>query len=378
MTPNELRVIRANFRGTLGRFMLDASFEIPTTGITALFGPSGCGKSTILRCIAGLQYLPGSFCAVDGDIWQDQSVFRRPYQRPIGYVFQEASLFQHLSVRRNLLYGAPRGDVHVDAGSVPFDEVIDLLGLGKLLDRSPHHLSGGERQRVAIGRALLSQPKLLLMDEPLSALDRLTKEEILPFLERLHRRLSLPVIYVSHDMTEIERLADHLVLIQSGSVLAAGPLSVLQSDPSLPLAAGRDAAVNFDAEVEAYDAAYGILALRIHGGRLLVPAATVAVGERRRLRIAASDVSLAREAPVASTMLNALPARILSRSPIGTSEVLVVLALGAEGNGAKLLARITRRSWDLLRLEEGINIFAQVKGVALAPAGLGGNQFSTI
>jgi len=368
MISDQPRTIRAKFRGGLGRFVLDTSFEVPATGVTGLFGPSGCGKSTVLRCIAGLQHLPGSFCAIDGDVWQDQTIFRQPYQRPIGYVFQEASLFQHLSVRRNLLYGAPRGAAHSESGSVPFDEAIDLLGLAALLDRSPHHLSGGERQRVAIGRALLSQPKLLLMDEPLSALDRPTKDEILPFLERLHQRLALPVIYVSHDMTEIERLADHLVLMQSGAVLAAGPLSVLQSDPSLPLAAGRDAAVNFDAKVEAYDAAYGILALQVDGGRLLVPAAPVAVGERRRLRIAASDVSLARASPVASTMLNALPARIISKSLIGASEVLVVLALGSNGSGARLLARVTRRSWDLLQLSEGMNIFAQVKGVALAQA----------
>jgi len=368
MSSSEPRTIRANFRGTLGRFTLGAAFEVPATGVTALFGPSGSGKSTVLRCIAGLQHLPGSFCAIDGDIWQDQTIFLQPYQRPIGYVFQEASLFQHLSVRRNLFYGAPRGEAHSGAGSIPFDEVIDLLGLVALLDRSPHHLSGGERQRVAIGRALLSQPKLLLMDEPLSALDRLTKDEILPFLERLHQRLSLPVIYVSHDMTEIERLADHLVLMQAGAVLAAGPLGALQSDPSLPLAAGRDAAVNFDAKVEAYDAAYGILTLQIDGGRLLVPAAAASTGERRRLRIAASDVSLAREAPGASTMLNALPARIVSKSQVGVSEVLVVLALGSDGGGTRLLARVTRRSWDLLQLCGGMNVFAQVKGVALAPA----------
>jgi molybdate transport system ATP-binding protein len=354
MTSDESRTIQANFRGTLGRFTLDASFEVPAKGITALFGPSGCGKSTVLRCFAGLQHLPGSYCAIDGDIWQDQCIFRQAYRRPIGYVFQEASLFQHLSVRRNMLYGAPRGGVYSGADSVSFDEVTELLGLGVLLERSPRHLSGGERQRVAIGRALLSQPKLLLMDEPLSALDRLTKDEILPFLERLHERLSLPVIYVTHDMTEIERLADQLVLMQSGTVLAAGPLSALQSDPSLPLAAGRDAAVNLDAKVEAYDAAYGILTLQVDGGRLLVPAAPVSTGERRRLRIAASDVSLARETPSASTMLNALPARILSKSLLGVNEVLVVLALGPEGNGAKLLARITRRSWDLLQLGEGI------------------------
>lgn len=366
MTANNSPTIRAEFRGTLGRFTLDASFEVPATGVTALFGPSGCGKSTVLRCLAGLQHLPGSFCAVNGDVWQDRKIFREPYQRSIGYVFQEASLFQHLSVRRNLLYGAPRDGS--ESGSIPFDEVIDLLGLGALLDRSSHHLSGGERQRVAIGRALLSQPKLLLMDEPLSALDGLTKDEILPFLERLHQRLSLPVIYVSHDMTEVERLADHLILMQAGSVLAAGPLGVLQSDPSLPLAIGRDAAVNFDATAGSYDAAYGILTLQIDGGHLLVPAPPVAAGEGRRLRIAASDVSLAREAQQASSILNALPARIVSKTAVGPSEVLVVLALGSDGGGAKLLARLTRRSWDLLELAEGMAVIAQVKGVALAPA----------
>jgi molybdate transport system ATP-binding protein len=206
------------------------------------------------------------------------------------------------------------------------------------------------------------------MDEPLSALDRLTKDEILPFLERMYQRLSLPVIYVSHDMTEIERLADHLVLMQAGTVLAAGPLSVLQSDPSLPLAAGRDAAVNCDAKVEAYDSAYGILTLHIDGGRLLVPAAPVNVGERRRLRIAASDVSLSRDVPRESTILNVLPARIASKSSVGQSEILVVLTLGPDGDGARLLARVTRRSWDLLKFSEGMIAFAQVKGVALVPA----------
>ncbi|HEY8335732.1 MAG TPA: molybdenum ABC transporter ATP-binding protein [Tardiphaga sp.] len=368
MNVGKLPTIRADFRGTLGDFNLDASFEVPARGVTALFGPSGCGKSTVLRCLAGLQHLPGSFCAINGDVWQDRKIFREPYQRPIGYVFQEASLFLHLSVRRNLLYGAPRDGSGSESGSIPFDEVIDLLGLGTLLDRSSHHLSGGERQRVAIGRALLSQPKLLLMDEPLSALDRLTKDEILPFLERLHQRLSLPVIYVSHDMAEVERLADHLILMQAGSVLAAGPLGILQSDPSLPLAVGRDAAVNFDATAGSYDAAYGILTLQIDGGQLLVPAPPVAAGEGRRLRIAASDVSLAREAQQASSILNALPARIVSKTAVGPSEVLVVLALGPDGGGAKLLARLTRRSWDLLELAEGMAVIAQVKGVALAPA----------
>ncbi|HEY0329047.1 MAG TPA: molybdenum ABC transporter ATP-binding protein [Rhodopseudomonas sp.] len=370
------RNIDAEFRGSLGRFSLDAVFTVPVTGITGLFGPSGCGKSTVLRCIAGLQHLPGSSFSIGGDVWQDRNLFRQPHQRPIGYVFQEASLFAHLSVKANLLYGAPRHPATSDS-SVTFDEVIELLGLEALLQRSPRHLSGGERQRVAIGRALLSQPKLLLMDEPLSALDRLTKDEILPFLERLHERLALPVIYVSHDMAEIERLADHLVLMRQGQVLAAGLLTTLQSDPSLPLAASRDAAVNFEATVESYDPGYGLLTLQIDGGLLMVPAPAAERGEHRRLRIAAGDVSLAREAPRNTSILNVLPARIVSHTALGASEILVVLALGGKGEGATLLARLTRRSWDHLQLTEGLDVIAQVKGVALAPGRNAGTRASS-
>ncbi len=360
--------IEAAFRGALGRFALDAAFEVPARGVTALFGASGCGKTTVLRCMAGLQRLDPGLCVVDGEVWQDEASFRPAHQRPIGYVFQEASLFPHLSVRRNLLYGTPaQGRSRRSGGDVPLDEVIDLLGLEKLLDRSPGHLSGGERQRVAIGRALLSQPKLLLMDEPLSALDRLTKDEILPFLERLHERLSLPVLYVSHDMAEIERLADHLVLMDAGRVLAAGPLMALQSDPSLPLAAARTAAVSLDATVTGYDAAYGLLSLTIEGGHFLVPATARAVGERQRLRVVANDVSLATRPPQGSSVLNILPARILTTTPMGENEIVTVLGLGEDGAGARLLARITRRSWDQLGLHEGALVHAQIKGIALAP-----------
>jgi molybdate transport system ATP-binding protein len=365
MTANKSGQIQASFRGNLGNFSLDANFAVPAVGVTAIFGPSGCGKTTVARCLAGLQYLPESFCSIDGEIWQDPSSFRKAHERPIGYVFQEASLFSHLSVKSNLLYGAPRDVAVSKPDGIGFDEVIELLGLARLLDRSPHNLSGGERQRVAIGRALLSQPKLLLMDEPLSALDRQTKSEILPFLERLHARLSLPVIYISHDMSEIERLADHLILMQHGHVVGAGPLQVLQSDPSLPLAGAREAAVSLDATVEARDSGYGLLTLRVAGGCLLVPAPPIAAGKRQRLRIAASDVSIARTAPDASSILNVMPARIVSNSPLGHGEVIVVLALGADGCGARLLARITRRSWDQLELAEAMSVFAQVKGVSL-------------
>ncbi|WP_141934346.1 molybdenum ABC transporter ATP-binding protein [Bradyrhizobium sp. UNPA324] len=223
--------INAAFRGRLGNFTLDAELSVPATGVTAIFGPSGCGKTTVARCIAGLQRMADGFCAVDGEAWQDRQSFRPVHRRPIGYVFQEASLFPHLSVRRNLLFGAPKA---ADA-QIAFDEVVELLGLAALLDRSPYGLSGGERQRVAIGRALLSQPKLLLMDEPLAALDHATRNEILPFLERVHERLSLPVLYISHDMTEIERFADHLVLMEQGRVIGIGPLQSLRQAPPAAL-----------------------------------------------------------------------------------------------------------------------------------------------
>ena len=218
--------ISVAFAGRLGAFELNSRFEASATGVTALFGPSGCGKTSVLRCIAGLQRVAHGACSVAGEIWQDDRTFLPAHRRAVGYVFQEASLFPHLSVRRNLLFGAPE-----DRGDAPvvFDEIVDLLGLANLLDRAPQKLSGGERQRVAIGRALLSQPRLLLMDEPLSALDAETKSEILPFLERLHDRLALPVIYVTHDMREVERLADHLVLMERGRVIGAGPLGDIQA-----------------------------------------------------------------------------------------------------------------------------------------------------
>jgi molybdate transport system ATP-binding protein len=360
MTPQD--TIDVRFRGPLGSFTLDAAFQVPARGVTALFGPSGCGKTSVLRCMAGLTRLRDGRCAVAGDVWQDGAHFVPVHRRALGYVFQEASLFPHLSVHGNLRYGEPAAP---HEGSIAFDEVTDLLGIAHLLERSPRHLSGGERQRVAIGRALLSQPKILLMDEPLSALDRLTKDEILPFLERLHERLSLPVIYVSHDLAEIERLADHLVLMRDGRVTAVGPLQELQSDPALPLAGARDAAVSIEAIVESYDARDGIATLSVPGGTFLVPSAPVAAGAAQRLRITAGDVSLARDHPNQSTIVNVLRARILSMQETQEHQVTAVLGLGEAGNGARLLSRVTRRSWSLLELEPGQDVYAQVKGVAL-------------
>ena len=359
--------IRAAFRGRVGRFGLDIAFEAPGSGVTALFGPSGCGKTTVLRCLAGLLRLDDGFCAVGGDVWQDARAFRPPHRRAIGYVFQEASLFPHLSVRRNLLFGAPRGPGARCEGGLGLDEAVDLLGLARLLDRAPPTLSGGERQRVAIGRALLSRPGLLLMDEPLSALDQGSCDDILPFLERLRDALALPILYVSHDLAEVQRLARHLVVMEAGRVRAAGPLEDLQSDPTLPMAAGRDAAVSLNVALDAYDAAYGLATLRAGPGvRFLVPGPPGPAGQPRRARIAAGDVSLAREPSRSSTILNVLPVRILSATPVAGHEMLAVLGLGLGGEGPRILARVTRRSWDTLGFAEGTDVYAQIKSVALA------------
>jgi molybdate transport system ATP-binding protein len=360
-------IIRALFRGTLGKFNLDVSFEIPATGVTGLFGPSGCGKTSVLRGIAGLLRLAEGYVAVSGDVWQDGALFRPTHKRPVGYVFQEASLFPHLSVRNNLLYGAPSREPPRGEGIIGFDEVVELLGLARLLERAPLNLSGGERQRVAMGRALLSQPKLLLMDEPLSALDRQTKDEILPFLERLHGSLSLPILYVSHDMSEVERLTDHLVLLEAGRVRASGALNALQSDPSLWLAAARDASVSLDAVLTHYDAAYGLASMSIDGGQVIVPSPAAPIGTKRRLRIAAGDVSLTLEPGTSSTILNVLPVRITAVSRVQENEILAVLRLREAQSAERILARVTRRSWEQLGLVDGMDVYAQIKSVALAP-----------
>ncbi|MSO65796.1 MAG: molybdenum ABC transporter ATP-binding protein [Alphaproteobacteria bacterium] len=367
MTVNDATIV-ARYAGLLGTFALDVAIEAPMRGVTGLFGPSGCGKTTILRCLAGLQRLPGRL-TVAGEVWQDDAseTFCQPHERPIGYVFQEASLFAHLSVRQNLLYGYRRAKRTGAATAIHLDDVIDLLGIGSLLARAPAHLSGGERQRVAVGRALLSQPRLLLMDEPLSALDRITKDEILPYFEVFHEKLSIPIIYVSHDMTEIERLADTLVLLDRGRVLAAGPLSTLEADPSLPLSHAPEAAVTLEGAVVSVDQAYSLTTLSVSGGTLTVPGRLGGIGMRRRLRIRASDVSFAHSRPTDSTIVNCLPAQILSvdRHDEAGVQMNIVVGLGADGSGARLLARVTRKSQEVLALRPGVGVFAQIKSVAL-------------
>jgi len=214
-------MIEAAFSGRLGEFTLDVTFSVPASGVTVLFGPSGCGKTTVLRCLAGLERLPGRL-AVAGEVWQDGQLFLAPHRRPVGYVFQEASLLAHLSVRRNLLFGFRRVQ---GPKPIALDQVVALLGLGPLLERGVARLSGGERQRVAIGRALLAQPRLLLMDEPLASLDRERKAEVLPYLDRLHGELSIPILYVTHDLAEASRLGDRMIALRDGRAGAAVELS---------------------------------------------------------------------------------------------------------------------------------------------------------
>ena len=361
----------ARFRGRLGAFELDVAFTAPARGVTALFGPSGCGKTSVLRAIAGLERLADGALTVGGVVWQGPGLFLPPHRRPIGYVFQEASLFPHLSVRRNLDYGRRRALRDGAAEAIRFDEVVDLLGLAALLDRAPALLSGGERQRVAMGRALLAQPRLLLMDEPLSALDRFAKEAILPYLERLRDELDLPILYVSHDISEVERFADQLVLMGRGGVVAAGPLARLQARSDLPLSRLPEAGVTLPAEVMEHDPLYDITRLRVAGATLLAPGRFGARDARRRIRIAASDVSLARDPPGGSSILNCPPARIVEAAPQGSAMMTVVVAFGTEGDGARILSRITRRSWDALGLAPGQPIYAQIKGVGLVAAATG-------
>ncbi|MGP3698495.1 molybdenum ABC transporter ATP-binding protein [Rhodobacter sp. NSM] len=356
-------MIEAAFRGRLGSFALDAAFSVPGEGITALFGPSGCGKTTVLRGMAGLMRLPEGLLRVNGETWQDGRRFLPPHRRDIGYVFQEASLFPHLSVERNLRFGLRRSRSGVRIG---MEEVVELLGVAPLFDRPVRSLSGGERQRVAIGRALLSQPRLLLMDEPLSALDRFSKDEILPYLERLHATLSIPVIYVSHDIAEVERLADTLVLMEAGRVRAAGPIADLLADPALPLIHLPEPAAVVEGEVIATDSRYGLSDIRVPGGVVTVPGDLGPNGVRRRLRIPASDVSLGRHAPLDTTILNALPARIEGAEPAGPYQITVRLRLGPDGQGAALLSRVSRKSWERLALRTGDLVVARLKAVALA------------
>ncbi|WCM86939.1 molybdenum ABC transporter ATP-binding protein [Acidovorax sp. NCPPB 3576] len=345
-----------------GGFALDVDLSLPGRGVTALYGPSGCGKTTCLRALAGLERAEGRV-AVHGQVWQDdaQRLWHPTHQRALGYVFQESSLFAHLDVRRNLEYGLRR--TPPARRRVSLEQAVELLGLQPLLARQPGTLSGGERQRVAMARALAASPRVLLMDEPLAALDAQRKAEVLPYLERLQRELDIPVLYVSHAQDEVARLAHHLVLLHGGRVVASGPAQALMARLDLPLAQGDTAATVAEGWVDGYDAADLLMGVRLPGGGVLLVATAHPhpPGTPVRFRVQARDVTVALEAPLHSSVLNVLPARVVALREDGPGLSMVAL----DAQGTPLLARVTQRSARILGLAPGLPVFAQIKGVAL-------------
>ncbi|MFN2349128.1 MAG: molybdenum ABC transporter ATP-binding protein [Thioalkalivibrio sp.] len=341
-------------------FHLDIHSQIPVRGVTALFGRSGCGKTTLLRCIAGLEPAARGRLLVDGQTWQDDNIFVPAHKRPVGYVFQEGRLFPHLSVQGNLDYGYRR--IPVSERVVLPEEVIDLLGLDSLLERRPAVLSGGQRQRVAMGRALLTSPRVLLMDEPLAALDAISKAEILPYLERLHDELSIPVLYVSHSIDEVMRMADHMLLLEDGRLRAEGPLRELTTRGDLPLARAEEAAALLEAQVLEHDDEDHVSILGINGARLTLLREDLPVGRKVRVSIHARDVSIALSPPRDISVLNCLPVTVRHiHEETRPGETLLTLDV----SGQPLLARITRRSLRALGLEPGMQVHALIKAVAL-------------
>ena len=356
--------IQVRLQVTYPAFTVDVDLLLPGRGVTALYGHSGSGKTTCLRCIAGLEKPRQGFIRINDEVWQDSSkgLFLAPHKRALGYVFQEASLFPHLSVRGNLEFGLrriPANQRHVD-----LQHAAALLGIEHLLERRPDNLSGGERQRVGIARALLTSPRLLLLDEPLAALDAKRKSEILPYLERLHDELDIPMLYVSHSQDEVARLADHLVLLSDGKALASGPIGETLARLDLPMAMGDDAGVVIEGSVIAYNAEYQLLSVGLPGSDLQMRIAhtPLPTGKALRFKVQARDVSLNLQPDDHSSILNRLPVTVVSEvAADNTAHVLVRLDVA----GTPLLARITRYSRDQLRLVPGMQLWAQIKSVAV-------------
>jgi len=352
--------IEARFRIEREDFSLDIDLCVPARGITTLLGPSGCGKTTVLRAIAGLEQHAGAFLKVGDMIWQQAGYFLAPHQRPLGYVFQEASLFAHLNVRRNLEFGLRR--VAHQEQRISLNQAIELVEIGHLLERRPQTLSGGERQRVAIARALAVSPRLLLMDEPLAALDIKRRLEILPYIRSLPHELGIPVIYVSHAADEVARLADHPVLLEAGQIVATGSIDEIFTRLDLPLAHQHDAAAIIDAVVAGYDGDYHLTHLDFPGGRVSVTGReAMRAGQRIRLQLAARDVSLTLARQSDTSILNIFPAVIDELSEEGSAQVTVRLLVA----GVPLLSRITRKSAVELGLVPGKQVYAQAKSVAV-------------
>ena len=353
--------IEVDVRHQLGAFSLNARFAAGP-GVTALFGRSGSGKTTIVNIIAGLVRPQSGRVVVDGETLVDTGggIFVPAHRRRVGYVFQDARLFPHLTVRQNMLYGA--WFTGRSAAAVPLEAITEMLGLAPLLERSPRHLSGGEKQRVAIGRALLAAPRVLLMDEPLAALDDARKHEIMPYLERLRDDGRVPVIYVTHSITEVARLATTLAVVADGCVAAFGPpAEVTQRLDLVALMNAADASVLIEARVLSHDEAYGLTVLRSRAGQWRVPRLETRAGTQLRLAVRASDVMVSLTEPAGISALNVFPARIDRIGEPHGARVEVKL----DCNGDMLIAQLTRYSLDRLKLTPGTAVFVLIKSVAI-------------
>ena len=357
-------MIEATLRLPRGAFTLDVALALPARGVSALFGPSGCGKTTLLRCLAGLDRAPGGRVVVDGEVWQDDAagVFVPTHRRALGVVFQEASLFEHLGVRANVEFGWKR--LAPSERRISLDEAVAWTGIEPLLQRSTHGLSGGERQRVAIARALAVSPRVLLMDEPLAALDAARKAEILPAIERLNALSGITIVYVSHAIAEVARIADHVVLMEAGKTVASGPVAELLSRLDLPLPPGEDAGVVLQGAVGALDAEWQLARLDVPGAAFWTRDPALPIGHRIRLRVLARDVSLSLVAQPESSIVNQIEATVEAIAD-DTHPSQVLVRLRTRAGPSALLARVTRRSAQALALAPGKAVWAMVKSVAL-------------
>jgi len=359
--------MQLRFFKAYSRFSLDVDLALPGKGVTALFGPSGSGKTTLLRCIAGLERASVGEMRINGDVWQSQDTFVPLDRRPLSCVFQEASLLPHLTVQGNLNYARKR--CHRRGCSPLSDEkiehIISLLGIGHLLNRKPSGLSGGERQRAAIARALAANPRVLLMDEPLSALDQERKQEILPYLEKLRSEFSGPIIYVSHATDEVTRLADHLVTLENGRVTRSGPMEKMLADLDAPLHLGEESGVVMQGEVEEIASEWQMARVQVGSVSMWIQDRDFNIGKALRLRVLARDVSLSLEQHKDSSIVNILPCIVEEiRDDERAGLMLIRLRLGGPG-GTPILARLTRLSVKQLWLVPGLRLWAQIKSVAL-------------
>ncbi len=362
--------IKAGHRFTDGQslFRLDAELDTPDSGVTAIFGPSGAGKTTLLKVVAGL--LRPDYVRIQvGDVVlcdTQNSAWVPPDRRRIGYVFQDTRLFPHLNVKGNLTFGR-RFNPPADSAALSFDAVVDLLNLGGLLDRRVHSLSGGEGQRVAIGRALLANPRLLLLDEPLAALDETRKAEILPYLEGLRHSLDLPILYVSHSLAEIRRLASWLAVIDDGAVKAFGSVEEISGEMDLsPYTDGGEAGTVLAATVTEHDTAHNLTRINVAGQDMLITKIDHAPGAHVRVHIRPQDVALALERPERMSVLNILEGQIRSIvEPPRSAIVDVKINIGSESRPVHMWAQVTRLAAERLSLREKLPIYAMIKAVSL-------------